>query len=322
MVKKLITLDGLAVFLSELRKEINAGSGKCFDAEELARRIPSWQWKGTMPKTVNQTVTATVGTQTYTDDFYAPQGSAVTFSVKADDGYIAGTLSATNAKLDNDLAVTVTDAEVSEELTAGSISFSPEYFENRNDFEFEVPPKVKVLRLDTNVPRLPDETEMPKDGIYFKVVPGTKMIWGGDLAQSRRIRMINAVNYIKINPPIYVTNLIFDRDKEFTFSWSNEINSHGTDMDLTELGNKWVIDLSTHQILVPDRFNVLKVEMGDKVKYVKLREKRRLEVFFASELNLIDIENKRIFYLDDGTRKNCSVSWGDEIDAHTPDIEL
>ncbi|MDU3215694.1 MAG: hypothetical protein E6672_07655, partial [Negativicoccus succinicivorans] len=83
MAKKLITLDGLAVFLSELRKEINAGAGKCFDAEELARRIPSWQWKVTMPKTVNQTVTATVGSQTYTSDFYAPQGSTVIFSAKA-----------------------------------------------------------------------------------------------------------------------------------------------------------------------------------------------------------------------------------------------
>ena len=119
-----------------------------------------------------------------------------------------------------------------------------------------------------------------------------------------------------------MSNFRYGDDREFTFYWGEEINGHTTDIDLTELGNKWAIDHSTKQILVPDRFNVLKVEMGDKVKYVKLGEKRRLEVFFAPELNLIDIENKRIFYLNDGTQKRCTVSWSDEIDTHTPDIEL
>ena len=157
MVKKLITLDGLAVFLSELRKEINAGSGKCFDAEELARRIPSWQWKVTMPKTANQTVTATVGEQTYTDDFYAPQGSKVTFSAKADIGYIAGNLSTVSATLSKDLMVTITAAVESENIEAGEKELE---YDGLHTY-FEVPPKVRVIKCLWN-----------SIDVYLKVDPG------------------------------------------------------------------------------------------------------------------------------------------------------
>lgn len=319
MVKKLITLDGLAVFLSELRKEINAGSGKCFDAEELARRIPSWQWKVTLPKSDHQTVTATVGEQTYTNDFYAQQGSEVKFSVKANPGYIAGSLSATSTTIDKDLVVTVTDAEVSEELTAGSISFPPEYFENRNDFEFEVPYGVAVLELKTTEHKRVNRKWTYKDIFtYFRVAPGTKLLFGGDLQQSESERCIRTINCLTLDNPIYVS------DKDISLSWSEEINEHATDIDLTEFANKWIMaDQYTGKMLVPDKFNVLRVEIGNEVKYVKLGEKRTLSVsFFCADGTVFIMENEQIFYIKGSTQKTCTVSWSDEIDTHTPDIEL
>ena len=120
---KIITVETLKKFLDELNKKYGTefytkreideklkSSGGSVDLKELARRIPSWQWKVTMPQTVNQTVTATVNGQTYTSDFYAQQGSVVTFSVKADDGFKAGTLSLESVTLTEDATVTVTAA--------------------------------------------------------------------------------------------------------------------------------------------------------------------------------------------------------------------
>ena len=120
---KVLTIESLRVFLEELerrygketysKQEIDEklkSNGGSVDLKGLAERIPSWQWKVTMPRTVNQTVTATIGSQTYTSDFYAQQGSHVTFSVKANDGFKAGTLSLESATLTEDVAVTITDA--------------------------------------------------------------------------------------------------------------------------------------------------------------------------------------------------------------------
>lgn len=172
---KVITLDGLKAFLDELmgkitrevysksesdnkfarktdaytkaesdaRFALKGEGGGSVDYQELARRIPSWQWKVTMPKTANQTVTATANGQTYTDDFYAPQGSQITFSVKAEPGYIAGFLSTTSATLANDLTVTVTDATESEEIEAGSHTVT----ELSVPETVSVPPKVHVLKM-------------------------------------------------------------------------------------------------------------------------------------------------------------------------------
>lgn len=120
---KVLTTESLRTFLEELegrygkeaysKQEIDEklkSNGGSVDLKGLAERIPSWQWKVTMPRTVNQTVTATVGSQTYTSDFYAQQGSQITFSVKADDGFKAGALSLENVTLTEDVVVTVTDA--------------------------------------------------------------------------------------------------------------------------------------------------------------------------------------------------------------------
>lgn len=221
MAKKLITLDGLAVFLSELRKEINAGSGKCFDAEELARRIPTWQWKVTLPKTAHQTVTATVGSETYTDDFYAPQGSNVTFSAKADPGYIAGNLSTVGTTLSKDLTVTVTGATESENIEAGTKTFGSDGVE-----KFTVPPKVHVLKW----------TWAGKD-IYTKVVPGKSFelyisINPGyeELGQedTYEVRLFSG------GPERVFIDISETSDVPLSVAWSSEINEHAVDHDLTE----------------------------------------------------------------------------------------
>ena len=120
---KVLTTESLRTFLEELegrygkeaysKQEIDEklkSNGGSVGLKGLAERIPSWQWKVTMPRTVNQTVTATVGSQTYTSDFYAQKGSNITFSVKADDGLKAGTLSLESVTLTEDVAVTITDA--------------------------------------------------------------------------------------------------------------------------------------------------------------------------------------------------------------------
>ena len=220
MVKKLITLDGLAVFLSELRKEINAGAGKCFDAEELARRIPSWQWKVTMPKTVNQIVTATVGSQTYTSDFYAPQGSTVIFSAKADPGYIAGNLSIPGARLNSDLTVTVTAATESENIEAGIESFGSNGRET-----FTVPPKVQVLKW----------TWAGKD-IYTKVVPGKlfELYISIDPSPSSYGSDVYEARIFSGGPENAFMDISEASNVPLSVAWSKEINEHAVDDDWTK----------------------------------------------------------------------------------------
>lgn len=146
----------------DIQGKPNISGGGDVDYAELARRIPSWQWKVTLPKSDHQTVTATVNGKTHTSDFYAPQGSSVTFSAKADTGYIAGSLSTTNATLANDLTVTVTAATESENIEAGTKTFG-----DRD--EFTVPPKVQVLKWNWS----------GKD-IYTMVNPGQCFTGGGE----------------------------------------------------------------------------------------------------------------------------------------------
>ena len=92
------------------------------DFNELARRIPSWQWKVTLPKSDHQTVMAITNGQIYTSDFYAQQGSNVTFGAKADAGYTAGIVSPRSVTLTSDLTtVTVTAAKKGVSVPPGSI---------------------------------------------------------------------------------------------------------------------------------------------------------------------------------------------------------
>ena len=191
--------------------------GGSADYAELARRIPSWQWKVTLPKSDHQTVTATVGTQTYTDDFYAPQGSNVTFSVKADTGYIAGVVSPTSATLDKDLAVTVTAAAESEELEAGTKTFTSASmypYPEKTD-SFIVPPKVYVLKW----------TWGGKD-VYSAVVPGKK--FEAAIAEA-------AGFYTLVNAQGFDKNAFGVPSRApLTVSWSKEINEHAVDVDWTK----------------------------------------------------------------------------------------
>lgn len=329
---KVLTIESLRTFLEELerrygketysKQEIdeklksNVGS---VDLKGLAERIPNFRYWLRIKQSPNQTITATCEGKEYTADVLIERGKTVTLAVKADDGYKAGTLSETKLIMTEDTEITVTGVINIEKLEAGSISFPPEYFENKYDFEFEVPQGVRVLELNTKMVKRVGKTRKIEDLFtYFRVVPGTKTIWNGTLLARDRNRNINTVNYIKLTNPIYVFN------KEFSFSWSKEINEHATDIDLTELATKWIIDNYTSQILVPDKVKVLKAEIGDKVKYVKLGEKRTLNVKFTNFGDArLTIENKDIFSrYDNATGEKCIVTWGNEIDTHTPDIEL
>lgn len=202
---------------SDERYQPKGESGGDVDFQELARRIPSWQWKVTMPKTVNQTVTATVGGKTYTSDFYAQQGSNVTFSVKADAGYVAGSLSTISATLVNDLAVTVAVATESEEIEAGTIEI-----DSIGGDGFVVPPKVSILKLG-----------FTSGDIYVKVNSGGRIVF--------------MVNHRYGETQYEVWSAVFDEnqdhknyqiiknsDSEPTISWSKEINEHATDYDWTK----------------------------------------------------------------------------------------
>lgn len=329
---KVLTIESLRTFLDELerrygketysKQEIDEKMKSCgtsIDLKDIAERIPNFRHWLRIKQSPHQTITATCEGKEYTADVLIEKGKTVTLAVKADVGYIAGTLSKTELTLTEDTEITVTEAVKSEKLEAGSISFPPEYFANRNDFELEVPAGVRVLELKSQIQERVNRKWVLKDLFtYFKVVPGTKMYWLGTLQQKLRGRNIHTVNYINLTNPIYVEN------EEFTISWSKEINEHATDIDLTELATKWIIDKYTTEILVPDKIKVLKAEIGDKVKYVKLGENRTLSVGFSNfSLARLNIENKDIFSTsDNATGETCTVTWSDEIDTHAWDIEL
>lgn len=203
----------------DIQGKPDVSGGGDVDYQELARRIPSWQWKVTLPKSDHQTVTATVGGKTYTSDFYAPQGSNVTFSVKADDGFKAGTLSLESVTLTKDMTVTVTGAVAteSENIEAGTIEI-----DSIGGDGFVVPPKVSILKLG-----------FTSGDIYVKVNSGGRIVF--------------MVNHRYGETQYEVWSAVFDEnqdhknyqiiknsDSEPTISWSKEINEHATDYDWTK----------------------------------------------------------------------------------------
>ena len=205
----------------DIQGKPNVSGGGDVDYQELARRIPTWQWKVTMPKTVNQTVTATVGGQTYTSDYYAQQGSQIAFSVTPDPGYIAGIVSPKSATLTGDLTVIVSVATTgSETIEAGTKTFGV------NGDTLIVPPKVQVLKWAWD----------GKD-IYAKVNPGQQfyahLINYGEEYQLNYILTIKSdgVTQADVSDP-------FDKpgysDAPLTASWSSEINKHAVDYDWTK----------------------------------------------------------------------------------------
>lgn len=194
-------------------------SGGSVNYQELARRIPTWQWKVTMPKMANQTVTATVGEQTYTSDFYAQQGSQIAFSVKADDGYKAGTLSLESATLTKDMTVTVTGAVATESknIEAGTIEI-----DSIGGDGFVVPPKVSILKLG-----------FASGDVYVKVNSGDRIIFAIQHRYGEtRYEVWSAVFDKKQDHKNY--QITMDSDSEPTISWSTEINEHAYRFDWTK----------------------------------------------------------------------------------------
>lgn len=250
---KIITIETLKAFLDELNKKYGTefyskteadnkyqskgdaytkeesderyqpkgeSSGGSADYAELARRIPSWQWKVTLPETVNQTVTATIGSQTYTRDFYAQQGSQIAFSVTPDPGYIAGIVSPKSVTLTSDLTtVTVTEATESGDVEAGTKTFRV------NGDGFAVPPAVHVLKW----------TWDGKD-IYTKVIPGYS--FGVVVISNPYPDMPNkpaGFYYSIIDLGSRNKDLFSDLSSEpLSVAWSQEINEHAFDYDWTK----------------------------------------------------------------------------------------
>lgn len=198
---------------SDARYELK---GNSIDFNELARRIPSWQWKVTLPKSDHQTVTATVGGRTYTSDFYAQQGSVVTFSAKADAGYAAGVVSPKSVTLTEDLT-TVTVTAATEALEAGS----KEFFGYGDSLV--IPIKARVLKVTWN-----------KKETYAKVQGGSSLM---------PKQTYSSNTYTLTNPSIELTNgtsinlsgvLNGSSSAPLVVAWSEEINARAYTYDWTK----------------------------------------------------------------------------------------
>lgn len=243
---KIITVETLKKFLDELNKKYGTefytkaeideklkSNGGSVDFKELAERIPSWQWKVTMPKTINQTVTATVGEQTYTSDFYAPQGSNITFSAKADDGYKAGTLSLESVTLTEDTAVTITEAK-EKKLVAGK-------FEAYFDPASGSMPEPLTVPYGVNVVKIYLRASNP---VYAKVVEGMVLEFSQGTVTRRRITH----DVYKATPRggdsyVYYVRRDVSEKVWLYLEWSQEINEQTANVDLTQAGQtgavKW-----------------------------------------------------------------------------------
>ena len=254
---KIITIETLKTFLDELNKkygtefysrkeiddklkELSKTSGytqEKADAmmQEIARRVPNYQYEVKITQKPHQTITATVNGQTYTSDFYAPQGSAVTFSVSAAGGYNAGTLSLEYVTLKEDTVVTVTEATEIPASASGTKTFGadlPTGYE-----EFRVPPNVQVLKFTWD-----------RKELYVKVKPQSYI--------GITINKVDNKYEVKDDPYVYlydgeVPDFIEDGDERYTelyafnifygqssepltVSWSTEINNHSTTEDWTQ----------------------------------------------------------------------------------------
>ena len=211
----------------DIQGKPDVSGGGDVDYQELARRIPSWQWKVTMPKTTHQTVTATVNGQTYTSDFYAPQGSNVTFSVKADDGLKAGTLSLESVTLTEDVTVTVT-AATEKIIAAGNYSAVFKPSEGITSEAFTIPDGVNVVKITV---------QSSRKCAYAKVSQGMVLEFSTDTITVRRQkRSIYKASPRGSDSYVYADIIDFSRTESFLFEWSSEINKSAVDIDLTQAG--------------------------------------------------------------------------------------
>ncbi len=212
---------------SDARYELK---GESIDFQELARRIPTWQWKVTLPKSANQTVTATVGNTSYSETFYAQQGSRVGITVKSDPGYVPGKLSHTDLTLAGDVAVTVTAATESEEVETGTFVARA----GRNS-TFEVPPKVHTLKITAG--GIVKFCHV-KPQATVKIVPFGPTFdesWYPDLLHIEPVPKGDPIIVPIVDGTGFKT--IFGIEKiegNITIEWSQEINEHAADFDLTK----------------------------------------------------------------------------------------
>lgn len=196
------------------------------DFNELARRIPSWQWKVTLPKSDHQTVTATVGGKIYTSDFYAPQGSVVTFSALGDAGYTAGVVSPKSVTLTGDFAtVTVTAATESRGVEAGSRTIT----RPTGTVSVKIPPSVCTVKMTANYVKKFVRVE-PQGTLRFFLADAVGSNWGPALAY-------DAPGAPSSSPS---TTLFYDIFGTYLISgsivieWSEDINKHSINYDLTK----------------------------------------------------------------------------------------
>lgn len=201
--------------------------GESIDYQELARRIPSWQWKVTLPKSDHQTVTATVGDKTYTSDFYAQQGSNVTFSVKADTGYIAGAVSPKSTLLDRDLTVTVTVTAATEgkNVEAGSRTIT----RPSGTVSVKIPPNVCTVKMTADN-RTKFVRVVPQGTLRFLLADAVGSNWGPALAY-------DAPGASSSSPSATLFYEIFGVyliSGSIVIEWSDDINKRYIDYDLTK----------------------------------------------------------------------------------------
>lgn len=192
-----------------------------------------------LPKTTHQTVTATVGGQTYTSDFYAPQGSQITFSAKADAGYFVGIVSPNSATLTRDLAVTVTEAAEREDIEAGSRTVA----KSDSSVSLKVPPKVYVVKMIANNATKFVRVE-PQATLLVSVEHSFsgREYWEAELAYEAPPAPVTDPS-TPPRPPVLPMPSSAAFARIFGFSdimgslvieWSNEINAHAIDYDLTK----------------------------------------------------------------------------------------
>lgn len=214
---------------SDARYELK---GESIDFNELARRIPSWQWKVTLPKSDHQTVTATVGSRTYTSDFYAPQGSQITFSVTPDTGYIAGKVSPTSVTLTGDFAtVTVTAATESRGVKAGSRTIT----RPTGTVSVKIPPSVCTVKMTADYVKKFVRVE-PQGTLRFFLADAVGSNWGPALAYDAPV----APSTPPPAPKLPSATLFYDIFGTYLISgsivieWSEDINKHSINYDLTK----------------------------------------------------------------------------------------
>lgn len=195
------------------------------DFNELARRIPTWQWKVTLPKSDHQTVTATVGDKIYTSDFYAQQGSKITFSSRGDYGYAGGVVSPKSVTLTEDLTtVTVTAAKKSEG-PSGSI-------EIKSRMIVTVPDLVTRLELNFN-----------GENKYLKVRP-RQTFWVNifkALVKNESGQKVNGFDFNALDNDPYsdmksCSSIGFSKTEAFRplrISWSGDINTKYPNADIS-----------------------------------------------------------------------------------------